>query len=72
MSHLHSTHVATGFTQQQLFAQLRLLNQFYEDLAQCSVNVICPGHVDQQLQGLLLSLRRGQVAGLIQLHKLLG
>ncbi len=72
MPYLHSTHVATAFSQQQLFAQLRVLYQLYKDLAQCSVHGICPGHADQQLQGLLLSLRRGQVAGLIQLNKLLG
>ena len=71
MPYLHSTHVATAFTQQQLFAQLRLLYQLREDLAQCIVYFICPGHVDQQLQGLLLGLRCGQVAGLIQLNKLL-
>ncbi len=72
MPYLHSTHVATAFTKQQLFAQLRLLHQVCKDLTQCSVYCICPRHVDQQLQGLLLSLRHGQVAGLIQLNKLLG
>ena len=59
--------------QQQLLAQLCLVRQqFLEHVTEGSVHRLGPGHGDQQVQGLLLSLSSGEVTCLqVQLRKLL-